>query len=70
MGTHGPEHNLLHVDTTYDPDLATSYEVPAERDQAELPRSVVTTSDADPSTHQTHDAEAGPRSPQTGSPQK
>ncbi len=57
MATRGRESNELYVDTTYDPDLATAHDQPTERDPAEVLRSVMATSGADLSAHQTRDLE-------------
>jgi ATP-dependent exoDNAse (exonuclease V) alpha subunit len=57
MATRGRESNRLYVDTTYDPDVATSHEDVTEADPVEVLESVIRTSGADASGTATRQAE-------------
>jgi conjugative relaxase-like TrwC/TraI family protein len=53
MATRGRESNRLYVDTMYDPDLATSHQLPEELAPADVLRHVLANSGADKSATQT-----------------
>jgi hypothetical protein len=57
MATRGRESNRLYVDTTYDPDVATSHEDATEADQVEVLEGVIRTSGAELSATATRRAE-------------
>ena len=57
MATRGRESNRLYVDTTYDPDVATSHEDASEADPIELLEGVIGTSGAELSATATRRAE-------------
>ena len=57
MATRGRESNRLYVDTTYDPDAATSHEDATEADPVEVLEGVIRTSGADLSATATRQAE-------------
>lgn len=58
MATRGREANLLYVDTTYDPDLATAHDDLPETDPLTVLHGVLATSGSDPSAIQTRASEA------------
>ncbi len=57
MATRGRESNRLYVDTTYDPDTATSHEEPDQAEPLDVLRSVIETSGADISASETREHE-------------
>ncbi len=57
MATRGRESNRLYIDTTYDPDVATSHEGAIEGDPVEVLEGVIRTSGADLSATATRRAE-------------
>ncbi len=57
MATRGRESNRLYVDTTYDPDVATSHEDVTEGDPVEVLEGVISTSGAELSATATREAE-------------
>lgn len=57
MATRGRESNRLYVDTTYDPDVATSHENVTSADPVGVLEGVIRTSGADPSATATRQAE-------------
>ena len=57
MATRGRESNKLYVDTTYDPDTQTSHQEPEALLPEDILRSVIATSGADTSAHETRAAE-------------
>ena len=66
MATRGRETNKLYVDTTYDPDTQTSHQDPESVLPEDILRSVIATSGADTSAHETRASRRSrPRLPNT-----